>query len=109
MALNPNNIEEYRKTTLDDLISDAVERSDVTALTWLQEESKKKEKRTKQDGTTILAAKPMPSIRSAYAKKFLGYKVKGKASAEEQRKRKQAKMDKERDAKFAAAFAQLKK
>ena len=45
MALNPNNIEEYRKTTLDDLISDAVERSDVTALTWLQEESKKKEKR----------------------------------------------------------------
>ena len=109
MALNPNNVEEYRKTTLDNLIEDAVERKDETALMWLQEESKKKTKRLRADGTTTLVDKPMPAIRSEYAKKFLGYKVKGKQSAEEQRKRKQAKKEKELAEKFSKAFAQLKK
>ena len=109
MALNPNEVEEYRKTTLDNLIADAVERKDEDGLIWLQEESKKKIKRVKADGTTTLVYKPMPAIRSEYAKKFLGYKVKGKQSAEEQRKRKQAKKEKEMADKFAKAFAQLKK
>lgn len=105
--LNPADIEVYRKTTLDDLINDAVERKDKKALLWLQTESAKKVDRVKSDGTIVKVNQTLPHIRADYAKKFLHYTNRSKASAEIQRKRKAEKKEKERQEKFAKAFALL--
>ena len=106
MALNPYNVEEYRTMKLNDLIDDAVERKDRKALEWLKTESAKKVERTKGD-KVMKVAMPLPQIRANYAKKFLNYSNKSKASAEAQRKRKAEKREQERLALFDDAFARI--
>lgn len=99
--------EEYKKATLDDLIGDAVARNDRKALEWLQKESGKKDKRTR-NGVNVEVSRNIAAVRADYAKKYLGYKTKSKMNAEQLRKRKQEKKEKERLELFEQAFKELK-
>ena len=94
--------DKYQKAKLTDLVADAVARKDKDALDWLNEESAKKENRTRK-GVTSKVSKNIAAIRAAYAKKFLNYKPNSKRAAETARKRKQEKAEQERQALFAEA------
>ena len=108
MAVNPMDTESYRKTTLEDLVNDAVERKDVEALKWLQKESNKKVDRLK-DGVVMKVNKGVPAIRAEYAKKFLGYKPSKSKAAEKARQAKKEKAEKKRQDMFAKAFENINK
>ena len=109
MAIDISKQEELRRLKLEDLIADAVERKDKDALTWLKEESAKKDVRTKEDGTKYEVDKSIVSIRSNYLKKFLGYKPASTLSKEAMKARKREKREKEREDMFNQAFADLEK
>ena len=98
--------EEYKKSKLEDLIGDAVSRKDKKALEWLKSESGKKDDRTR-NGVNVKVNRNIAKIRADYAKKFLDYKPKSAKSAEEARKRKQDRAEKERLEMFEKAFAEL--
>jgi len=76
MAIDLTNQEKIRKLKRDDLIADAVERKDKTALRWLEDEFFKQVPVKDKDGKDTDAMKPKPliTIRSEYLVKFLGYK-----------------------------------
>ena len=107
MALDLSTRESINKITLDDLIGDAVERGDIKALKWLQEEATSTKERTKSDGTKYKVNKSIIEIRPAYIKMFLNYKPKSTLSAEQAKARKKEKKQKELADKFAQAFAKL--
>lgn len=75
MAIDITNQEVIRKLTREDLINDAVERGDKTALRWLEDEFFKmvpvKDKNGKETGE--FKPNPLISIRAEYLRKFLGY------------------------------------
>ena len=103
--LDPYSVE-YKKATLEMLVGDAVARKDKKALDWLKTESGKMENWTR-NGVTFKVNKNISTIRADYAKKYLGYKPKSTQSAEQARKRKQEKAEKERLDMFAQAFDAL--
>ena len=108
MAIDITNMTAIRKLTLDDLIDDAVERGDMDALRFLEDESGKKITKTKEDGTTYEINNPIISIRAEYLKKYLGYVPQSKKNAEEKKNADKAKREKARADKFAEAFKKLK-
>ena len=99
-------VADYKKSTLNDLIGDAVARKNKKALEWLQTESGKKDDRTRK-GINIKVNRNIAKIRADYARKFLDYKPKNAKSAEEARKRKQEKAEQERLEMFKKAFEEL--
>lgn len=102
-----SNPDTFKKLTIDDLINDALERKDVKALKWLQEEANSTKERTRDDGTKYEVRKSIVEIRAAYVKDILGYKSKSEAAKERARQAKKEKSQKLLDDKFAAAFALL--
>ena len=67
-------IAEFKQATLKMLVADAIARKNPKAFEFLRTESAKKENRTR-NGVTTKVAKNIASIRSEYAKKYMGYKV----------------------------------
>lgn len=103
--LNPYD-ELYKKSTLEDLVGDAIARKDKKALEWLKIESGKKDNRTR-NGVNMKVSRNIAIIRADYAKKFLDYKPKSTKSAEQARKRKQEQAEQARLDMFEKAFAEL--
>lgn len=101
--------ETYKKAELPDLIADAVDRNDMEALKWLEEESGKLKERTRADGTKYMVKKSISEIRPDYLKKFCGYKTKSSLSKENEKARKRQKEEEARKKMFADAFAKIKK
>ena len=99
--LDPES-DEFKKATLKMLVADAVARKNKKAFEFLQTESAKKENRTR-NGVTTRVSKNIASIRSEYAKKYMGYKPDNKKASEAARKRKQEKAEQDRLALFAEA------
>lgn len=108
MAIDISNQEALRKLTLQDLVNDAVERKDIAALRFLEDESSKKLTKTKEDGTTYETINPIIGIRAAYLKTFLGYVPQGKRNAEAKKAANKAKREKAKADMFAAAFKSIK-
>lgn len=95
---------EIMAMSIDDLIADAVERKDRSALLWIQKESAKKDLRKKGD-EEIEVAHSITTLKFDYAKKFLGYTPKDKVkNYAELRRRAREKKQKELDEKFANAL-----
>ena len=99
----------FKNLKLDDLINDAVERNDMEALKWLQEQANSMKERKREDGTTYQVRMSIVEIRANYLKDILKYKSKSEAAKERARQAKKDKDQKELDDKFAAAFAKLGK
>ena len=108
MAIDINNLESLRKLSLKDLVDDAVERKDIKALRFLEDESTKKETKTKEDGTTYEVGRNIIGIRTDYLKQFLGYVPQSQLSKEAKREQQKAKREKEKADMFADAFKSLK-
>ena len=108
MAIDINNLESLRKLSLKDLVEDAVERKDIKALRFLEDEANKKETKTKKDGTTYEATPNIIGIRTAYLKTYLGYVPKSELSKEEKRAQQKKKREKEKADMFAEAFKSLR-
>lgn len=104
MSIDVTNQEQIRKLTLKDLVEDAVERNDKTALRWLEDESNSQVERKKSDGSTYMVDKTIVSIRAEYLRKFLNYEPKTKYSAAAKAKAKE-----EKSAMFAEAFKKVGK
>lgn len=108
MAIDITSKEAIRKLTLKELVADAVERKDIEALRFLEDESSKKETKTKEDGTTYEASINIIKIRTEYLKKFLGYVPQSELSKDAKRAQQKAKREKEKSDMFANAFKALK-
>ena len=108
MAIDITSKEASRKLTLKDLVDDAVERKDIDALRFLEDESTRKETKTKEDGTTYEASINIIKIRTEYLKKFLGYVPQSELSKDAKRAQQKAKREKEKSDMFATAFKALK-
>ena len=93
--------------TLDVMISDAVARKDKDGLTFLQTESSKRVSRKKKNSEeTIEYDNPLNVYRNGYLKK-IGYKTKAERGSDIEKQTKKERARKERDDKFAKAFADL--
>lgn len=108
MAIDITSKEAIRKLTLKDLVADAVERKDIDALRFLEDESTRKETKTKEDGTTYEASINIIKIRTEYLKKFLHYVPQSELSKDAKRAQQKAKREKEKSDMFADAFKALK-
>ena len=108
MAIDITSKEAIRKLTLKDLVDDAVERKDIDALRFLEDESTRKETKTKEDGTTYEASINIIKIRTEYLKKFLHYVPQSELSKDAKRAQQKAKTEKEQSDMFADAFKALK-
>ncbi len=108
MAIDITNQEVIRHLTLDNLIDDATERNDKTALRWLEDEAYKEDERTRKDGTTYKAARSIIAIRAEYLRKFLNYQP-AKPDTAKAREAKKQKRKAALDDKFTAAFKKLEK
>lgn len=108
MAIDISSKEAIRKLTLKDLVADAVERKDIKALRFLEDESTRKETKTKEDGTTYEASINIIKIRTEYLKQFLGYVPQSALSKEAKKEQQKAKREKEKADMFADAFKALK-
>lgn len=102
---NPDSIKAIKK--VEQLIEDAVERNNIEALKWLQEEAYATKPRKCEDGTTREVKKSITEIRAAYIKKFLNYQTRAEASKAKNKEAKKAKEKEELDNAFAKAFAKL--
>ena len=98
----------FKTLKLADLVADAVERGSSDGLDFLEAESTKMVKRTK-DGTEFYVKNPIISYRTKYLVQFCGYVPASKANAEKAKARKQEKDRKALEDMFAKARAQLKK
>ena len=96
-----NNMD-INKLTLEDLVNDAVDRNDMEALKWLQDESSKEIECKGKDGT-IMKCQPVYKYRRRYLELFCGYKKEQPVKMTAKQK-----SDQKRKAMFDAAFAQLK-
>ncbi|MGI6173371.1 MAG: hypothetical protein ACOYI8_05660 [Christensenellales bacterium] len=108
MAIDITSKEAIRKLTLKDLVDDAVERKDIEALRYLEDESSRKETKTKADGTTYEANINIIKIRTGYLKKFLNYVPQSELSKDAKSAQQKAKREKEKSDMFATAFKALK-
>lgn len=108
MAINLNDQEALRKLTFKDLAEDAVERNDIEALRFLEDERHKVITRTRKDGTTYEVPNPIVSMRAAYIRKFLGYEPK-KPDTTKAREAAKAKKQAEMDEYMADAFKRIGK
>lgn len=102
---NPDSIKAIKR--VEQLIEDAVERNDINALNWLQDEAYSTKTRKGDDGTIRVVKKSITEIRAAYIKQFLNYKTKSEASKAKSKEAKRAKEKEELDKAFANAFAKL--
>ena len=106
MALDFENI---RGITLQDMINDAVEKKNIEALRWLEDESNKMEERKHKDGSVQWTTKSVVSIRAEYLKKYTDYvspdKIEAQKTAAEAA---EAKKKKEREEMFANAFKAIR-
>lgn len=94
---------DLRKLTLNDLINDAIERGDSTALEWLKEEAKKKVEYKGRDGLITQKCQLVSMFRIKYLEKFCGYTRKGAVRFAASKKREQM-----LDDMFEKAFAKIK-
>ena len=106
-TIDINNKEAIRKLTLKDMVEDAVARNDIKALRFLEDESRRKETKTKEDGTTYEASVHIIKIRTEYLKQFLGYVPQSELSKEAKKEQQKKKREKEKSDMFAEAFKAL--
>lgn len=93
--------------TLDVMIADAVARKDKEGLTFLQTESNKRVSRKKKNSEeTIEYDNPLNVYRNGYLKR-IGYKTKAERGSGVKNQTKKEEARKEREDKFAKAFAEL--
>jgi len=105
MAIDITNQEAIRKLKWEDLVQDAVERKDKTALRWLEDKSvETKERVNKETGETTTVNLSIVEVRAEYLKKFLAYVPVGKQNAEARKAAEKAKREAKRKSLFAAAF-----
>ena len=100
--INIENVN-IQKLKLEDLIADAVERKDETAIAWLRTEAMKTIERKGKDGTTKQGYQPVNMYRVEYLTKFCGYQKRNAAKLTAEQKR-----EKKLNAMFEEAAANIK-
>jgi len=109
MAIDLTNQEALRKLTLEDLVADAVEKQDIDALRFLEDEASQTDKRTnKKTGVEYEVPRSIVSIRAKYLRDYCGYTPK-RPDASKSKEKKKAERAEKRANLFEQAFKDIKK